>query len=59
MNLIIWSNRMSIFPNNYHNKNNAVEISETFSINSYKTDHRIDRMQQFYKILCAITFKDR
>ena len=50
---------MFIFPNNYHNKNNAVEISETFSINSYKTDHRIDRMQQFYKILCAITFKDR
>ena len=55
---------MSIFPNNYHNidqivRKITVEISETFSINPYKTYHRIVRIQQFHKILCAITFKDR
>ena len=39
---------MPIFPNNHwpnHKKNNTAEISETFSINPYKTYHRIVRIQ--------------
>ena len=63
MNLIIRSNRKPIFPNNYNVDQIIRKITQlksvTFSVNPYKTHHRIVRIQQFHKILCAITFKYR
>ena len=58
MNQTTQTNSMPIFPHNYrnideinHKKNNMAEICKTY--------HQIVWIQQFYKLLGAITFKDR
>ena len=58
MNLTIYSKHMLIFRNNYHNIVQIIreKVSVTFSINPHKNYHWIVQIQQFHKILCAVTF---